>query len=121
MTATEILTQYARGVRDFRALDLDAEVFELRGAVLAGADFSGSLLCADLRGADLRGALLIGADLRGANLALTDVTGADLRGANLAGAHLATTLFLAQSQLDSAVGDRATALPPTLVRPAHWV
>ena len=74
----------------------------------------------DLRGADLRGAYLIGADLRDADLALADLTGADLRGADLAGADLGEALFLVQSQLDAARGDRRTGLPPNLERPAHW-
>jgi len=87
-----------------------------RGADLIGAD----LRALDLRGADLRGASLIGADLRGANLALADLTGADLRGADLRGAGLANALFLTQSQLESALGNRATTLPPDRSRPAHW-
>jgi uncharacterized protein YjbI with pentapeptide repeats len=89
---------------------------ERRGADLIGAD----LRAVDLRRCDLRGAYLIGADLRGADLALADLTGADLRGADLAGADLADTLFLVQSQLDSARGDRRTRLPPGLKGPAHW-
>jgi len=88
-----------------------------RGADLIGTD----LRAVDLRGADLRGAHLIGADLRGANLALADLTGADLRGADFAGADLGGTLFLVQAQLESARGDRATALPPKMRRPGHWV
>ena len=87
-----------------------------RGADLVGKD----LRTLDLRGADLRGASLVGADLRGVNLALADLTGADLRGAELAGADLRHALFLGQSQLDSARGDRLTTLPPTLGRPGHW-
>ncbi len=87
-----------------------------RGVDLIGAD----LRAVDLRGGDLRGARLVGADLRGADLALADFTGADLRGADLGGADLGGTLFLVQSQLDSARGDRATVLPQTLRRPDHW-
>ncbi len=87
-----------------------------RGADLVGAD----LAAVDLRGADLRGALLVGADLRGADLALADLTGADLRGADLTGADLGGALFLVQSQLESARGNAATSLPPTVSRPAHW-
>jgi uncharacterized protein YjbI with pentapeptide repeats len=86
------------------------------GADLIGAD----LRAMDLRGSNLRSANLIGADLRSASLALADLTGADLRGANLAGADVASALFLLQSQLESARGDLATALPPTLTRPTHW-
>ncbi|HEX7591531.1 MAG TPA: pentapeptide repeat-containing protein [Candidatus Limnocylindrales bacterium] len=87
-----------------------------RGADLIGAD----LRAIDLRGAELRGAQLIAADLRFTSLALADLTGADLRGADLSGANLGGALFLTQSQIESARGDRATKLPPTLTRPAHW-
>ena len=92
------------------------ETKELRGADLIGAKLAG----ADLRGASLRGAFLVGADLRGADLRMADLTGADLRGADLRGADLTGSIFLIQSQLDSARGDTETALPPTLSRPAHW-
>ncbi|WP_091672611.1 pentapeptide repeat-containing protein [Micromonospora auratinigra] len=87
-----------------------------RGAVLIGAD----LRRAGLAGANLRGACLIGADLRGVDLGAADLTGADLRGADLRGADLGRCLFVHQSQLDAARGDRSTALPPRLRRPAHW-
>jgi uncharacterized protein YjbI with pentapeptide repeats len=87
-----------------------------RGAILVGADLCG----AGLVGANLRGATLVGADLRGADLARADLTGADLRGADLRGADLSRSLFLHQSQLDAARGDRRTALPAALTRPGHW-
>ncbi|WP_329454667.1 pentapeptide repeat-containing protein [Streptomyces sp. NBC_01497] len=87
-----------------------------RGADLFGARLAG----ADLYAADLRGACLVAADLRGADLRSADLIGADLRDAELAGADLTDTLFLTQAQLDAAKGDRATALPPSLSRPAHW-
>jgi uncharacterized protein YjbI with pentapeptide repeats len=87
-----------------------------RGADLVGKDLHG----ADLRGANMRGALLIGVDLAGADLRLADLCGADLRGANLSGADLSGSIFVTQSQLDAARGDRATRLPQPLVRPAHW-
>jgi len=89
---------------------------QLRGSDLIGADLSG----ADLRGANLRGAFLVGADLRGADLTMADLTGADLRGADLYGADLSGSIFLIQSQVDSAKGDHDTALPPAVARPAHW-
>ncbi|WP_372449258.1 pentapeptide repeat-containing protein [Streptomyces montanisoli] len=82
--------------------------------------FGARLVRADLRGADLRGACLIAADLRAADLRRADLIGADLRDADLAGADLTGALFLTQAQLVSAKGDGATALPPSLVRPAHW-
>ncbi|HMG53211.1 MAG TPA: pentapeptide repeat-containing protein [Kofleriaceae bacterium] len=87
-----------------------------RGTDLIGADLRG----ADLRAADLRGAQLVGADLRRADLRFADLLGADLRGAQLAGADLRDALFVVQSQLDAARGDRATRVPSALVRPVHW-
>jgi hypothetical protein len=87
------------------------------GADLIGANLRG----ADLHGANLRGAYLIGADLTGADLGLVDLTGADLRGARLAGADLRDSVFLTQSQLDSATGEAETRLPESLTRPTHWL
>jgi uncharacterized protein YjbI with pentapeptide repeats len=87
-----------------------------RGADLTGTDLRG----AGLAGASLRGACLIGADLSGADLRGADFTGADLRGAELSGADLTGSIFLTQSQLDTAKGDSGTKLPPSLPRPAHW-
>jgi uncharacterized protein YjbI with pentapeptide repeats len=89
---------------------------DYKRADLAGADLSS----ANLTGANLRGALLIGADLSRADLTLADLTGADLRGAGIRGTDLAESLFLTQSQLDTAEGDTSTRLPPSLARPAHW-
>jgi uncharacterized protein YjbI with pentapeptide repeats len=88
-----------------------------RGADLAGADLRGL----DLRGVNLRGALLVGADLRQADLRLADLAGADLRGANVGGADLRGSLFVTQSQLETANGDDGTRLAPSLIRPEHWV
>jgi len=89
---------------------------DYRGADLIGAKLEG----ADLRGASLRGAYLIGSDLRRADLRMADLIGADLRGADLGGANLTGSIFLIQSQLDSAKGDDETRLSPSFVRPAHW-
>jgi uncharacterized protein YjbI with pentapeptide repeats len=86
------------------------------GAELIGARLPG----ASLAGASLRGACLIGADLRGADLRSADLTGADLRDADLGGTDLSGSLFLVQSQLDSAKGDAGTKLPASVSRPAHW-
>ena len=85
-------------------------------ADLAGADLAGT----DLRGATLRGACLIAADLRRADLRRADLLGADLRDANLSGADLGGSIFLTQLQVAAARGDRATVLPGSLDRPAHW-
>ena len=87
-----------------------------RGADLIGKD----LRRTDLRGANLRGAYLIGANLAGVDLSAADLTGADLRGADLSGAELTRSMFITQAQLDAATGDRATRLPASLSRPAHW-
>jgi uncharacterized protein YjbI with pentapeptide repeats len=89
---------------------------ERRGADLIGA----KLAKANLRGANLRGALLIAADLRGADLREADLIGADLRDADLGGADLTGSLFLTQSQVNSAQGDAHTRIPAVLVRPGHW-
>jgi len=74
----------------------------------------------DYRGADLIGAKLEGADLRGASLRGAYLIGADLRRADLGGANLTGSIFLVQSQLDSAKGNDETRLSPSFVRPAHW-
>ena len=89
---------------------------QLRGADLIGANLAG----ADLRGASLRGSYLIGADLSHADLRMADLTGADLRGANIKGADLTGSIFLVQSQIDSAKGDIETRLPTSLTHPRHW-
>jgi uncharacterized protein YjbI with pentapeptide repeats len=99
-----------------RAQRIGQKHLDHRGDDLIGAKLHG----ADLRGATLRGALLIGADLSGADLRLADVIGADLRAADLRGADLTETIFLTQSQLNSANGDADTKLPPSLARPSHW-
>jgi uncharacterized protein YjbI with pentapeptide repeats len=103
-------------------------------ANLSRADLS----YANLSGADLSGADLSGADLTGANLSRRDpdyerVYGVDYsdvsEGANLSRAKLAQTTLsgadltgaiLTQAQLEEAIGDERTRLPPHLNRPAHW-
>ncbi len=120
---------------DFQGADLiwvDLHGADLRGANLREADLESTdlrhanLRMADLRGACLQWADLEGADLRranleGANFHEVNLRGADLRGANLRGANLADVIGLTQPQLDSAHGDRATALPPGLTVPATTV
>lgn len=85
-------------------------------------DFIGANLTKkELRCADLRGCLLIAVNLEGADLCGTNLIGADLRDANLRGANLTQSLFLTQSQINGAKGDKYTNLPASLSRPAHWV
>jgi len=83
---------------------------------LIGAD----LRKTNLRGADLRGAFLIASDLRGTDLNGADLIGADLRDANLKGANLTNSMFITQSQINTAKGDSDTKLPISLVRPGYW-
>jgi hypothetical protein len=85
----------------------------LRGADLAGQRLDG----ADLRRADLRAASLIRADLRGADLQLADLLGADLRGTDLRSAKLSDAIFVTQAQVQAAIIDRRTTLPPALAPP----
>ena len=89
---------------------------DLRAQDLVGR----SLRDRDLSRVSLRGALLLGADLSGADLDRADLLGADLRGAVLRGARLAGALFLTQAQVNAALGDARTTLPPELHRPGHW-
>ena len=114
---------HRRAVNPFLVLASERVRFEARerptdhsGADLIGRDLRG----ADLRAASLRGAYLIGADLSGADLRRADLTGADLRGAKLGRADLTGALFLVQSQLDAARGDRLTRVPAALTPPGHW-
>ena len=76
---------------------------------------------ADLTDARLDGANLVNADLSNAALARTDLTGAKLTGARLDGANLLEARNLTQRQLDDAMGDAMTELPPHLTRPAFWI
>ncbi len=87
-----------------------------RGADLIGADLRKN----DLRGANLRSAYLIAADLRGTDLTGTDFIGADFRDADLKGADLSKSIFLTQTQINTAKGDISTKLPSLLTRPTHW-
>ncbi|WP_028548467.1 pentapeptide repeat-containing protein [Paenibacillus sp. UNC451MF] len=87
-----------------------------RGIDLIGAN----LKRADFRCANLRGAYLIAADLRGADLRAADLIGVDFRDADLRGADLTESIFLTQSQINSALGDADTKLPPSLTHPLHW-
>jgi hypothetical protein len=84
-------------------------------ANLSAADLSG----ANLMDADLSEALLPGANLTGALLTVANLSEAELSGANLTGAYLSAA-DLAQDQLEEAIGDETTQLPPGLKPPRHW-
>ncbi|WFD11487.1 pentapeptide repeat-containing protein [Tepidibacter hydrothermalis] len=82
--------------------------------------FGADLRKVDLRGADLRGACLIAANLRGVDLSGADLIAADLRDADLSGANLTNSIFLTQSQINTAKGDSNTKLPTILLIPHYW-
>jgi Pentapeptide repeats (8 copies) len=84
---------------------------------LLGANLKGL----NLQGEDFRGKLMIGANLRNSDVKRADFIGADLRDADLRGADLTDTLFLTQSQVNSAIGDIHTTLPDYLDKPLHWL
>jgi len=103
LTREALLTEYQRGRRDFRGVDLSGVALnsvalpgiDLRGARLQNSQFQSS----DLRGARLndseasgillRGAILDGADLQGANF-----TNGEFSEASLVGARLNRSQFL---------------------------
>ena len=78
---------------------------DLSTATLQGTDLSG----ADLLGTNLRNTLLLGADLSEANVLDADFTGAVLSGANLD-----TVEGLRAEQIEPAIVDAATRLPPDI-------
>jgi Pentapeptide repeats (8 copies) len=88
----------------------------LTGASLEMADLSG----ADLSDARLEGANLSGADLSEALLDRADFSGARFGNVNLSGASLLDARNLTQAQIDEALGDPLTVLPPHIARPAGW-
>lgn len=93
----------------------------LRFATLTAAN----LEMADLSDADLSDARLDGANLSGADLSETlldraDFAGAKFGGVNLSGASLLGARNLTQGQIDDALGDALTHLPPHLRRPEGW-
>ncbi len=93
----------------------------LRFATLSGADLSGADLSdTDLSEARLNGANLSGADLTEALLDQADFAGACLAGADLSGTSLIEVRNVTQAQLDEAIGDLLTVVPPHLSRPRSW-
>ncbi len=133
-TAGELLSDYAKGKRDFTNYDLsqlnlaksdlsganfhDAKLYKinLQGASLLNADFgraslpNASLKNAKLARAYLSHADLAGADLRGADLSYAYLSNANLRGANLCGADL-TGAKVSDEQLATARTNWATIHP----------
>ncbi len=79
-----------------------------------------NLMRADLSRASLYCTHLERAELAGANFAEADLCGASLTYANIRGADLSRSLYLTQTQINEAVGNRMTLLPAGLERPPHW-
>lgn len=129
--------------RDLHALDLRGAILveadlhrcDLHGALLNDAELDGADLhrCdlheadmanadlqwadlhdADLHGANLRGAVLAQADLHRADLHAADLTSAQLSGADLCGADLREARGLTRAQLDTAMTNTGTLVPPAL-------
>ncbi len=89
---------------------------DLSFCILDGMD----LLRVNLTRASLYCAHLEKSDLAGADLTEADLCGASLWRANLCGADLSRSLYLTQLQVNEAVGNRVTLLPPGLERPRQW-
>jgi hypothetical protein len=93
----------------------------LRFATLTAANLEmADLSDADLSDARLDRANLSGADLSEALLDRADFAGAKFGGVNLSGASLLGARNLTQGQIDDALGDALTVLPPHLRRPEGW-
>mgnify|MGYP005647499543 FL=1 len=82
--------------------EADIHNANLRHANLKSAQMQeAELRAADLSGANLEGAQMAGVDFKDVNFLSTNIQGADLQGANLT-----------QKQIDKAIGDASTLLPP---------
>lgn len=93
----------------------------LRFATLTAANLEmADLSDADLSDARLDRANLSGADLSEALLDRAHFAGAKFGGVNLSGASLLGARNLTQGQIDDALGDALTLLPPHLRRPEGW-
>ncbi|NEO98823.1 MAG: hypothetical protein F6K58_09125 [Symploca sp. SIO2E9] len=108
MKVTEVIRQYAAGVRDFSAANLTG--VNLSDAYLSGADFSD----ADLSEANIKGANLSGANLSRAKLNYTQISGANLYQANLTHAQL-NCANLVQADLREATLTQVSAIRAGLV------
>lgn len=100
---------------DFRYATLSAA--NLGGANLGVAAMRHAKLnLSNLEGAVLRGTDLSGASLGGARTAGADFKGAIMMGADLRDADLSKVENLTQAQVDKAICDKATRLPPGVFR-----
>ncbi len=107
---------------DVRTKALNGQRSTLKRKKIAGRldCFGADLRKVNLMGADLRGAFLIAADLRGNDLSGADFIGADMRDADIRRTNLEKSIFLTQSQINTARGNLSTKLPLALIRPTYW-
>jgi uncharacterized protein YjbI with pentapeptide repeats len=84
------------------------------GAVFIEANLTGSFIPGRLEGLDFSCANLTGADLSRSTMVGVDFGAAELTGANLSGADLREAVDLASWQVDDAITDENTQLPPNL-------
>ncbi|MGN1033911.1 MAG: pentapeptide repeat-containing protein [Intestinibacter sp.] len=90
-------------------------------ALKEGYDFIGrDLTNTNLIGANFAGALLIASNMKNTNLKGANLIGADLRDADIRGANLEDSMFLTQSQVNTARGNSRTKLPKSLSMPSYW-
>jgi uncharacterized protein YjbI with pentapeptide repeats len=105
---------------DLRKANL--ELAWLKRADLSGAHLEGSNLTdAHLERAVAHGARFDGADMRGAHLQWASVPLATFRETQLGGADLRHAQGITQEQINEALGDANTRLPPDLHRPPSWL
>ena len=112
---SEVCPTGLRTVEDPLSEAPDLSCTDLRGADLKGADLGE----ADLTGADLTGADLSWANLGEAKMIKANLSGADLRGANLGEINIIRAIltgsgYLDWPNLDDAIYDSTTQLPPDL-------
>lgn len=74
----------------------------------------------NLTGSDFSMTYLIAANLEGSNLYEANFLGADMRDANIRNTDLSNSIFLTQSQINSAIGNKHTKLPVFLSMPLSW-
>lgn len=73
-----------------------------------------------LIGKDFSMSYLIAANLEGCDLYAANFLGADMRDVNIKNADLQNSIFLTQSQVNSAIGNANTKLPDFLNVPSSW-
>ncbi len=107
--------------------EADLDGAHLEGAVLFNTHLRKAQLTeanlekADLMEANLERANLRGAHLEGAHLVLNDPLKGNVEGVFLMRTFQLITKNLTQEQIDEAIGDRNTKLPPHLKMPSHWL